>query len=342
MDYSAKEDTIEYIFEKIKHLILPSESNNYKSRFLQSNILLYCVVLLLTLKIIAILVSINIPQNIFFADITKSALENFVNQTRESVGLQPLSENEKLDQAAQLKAENMLQDQYFDHTSPSGISPWFWFLQAGYSYKYAGENLAIGFYDSKEVYDAWLNSPSHKANILDPNYKEIGTYILDGFGQNNTIVVVQEFGSQLPVKTTAINNNPKPVAVQPAANTTIKNVEPAPAANAQNANTNEKVLSQATESQNSIEPANKTSANNLPSKIMNSILYNYDGLLRDITYGVSLVVIGILLTLIFLNFNINFKKELVLRTILIVAILSVSALLNREIIVSLIPHQILI
>ena len=124
---------------------MPSESNNYKSRFLQSNILLYCVVLLLALKIVTILVSINFPQNIFFADITKSALENFVNQTRQSAGLQPLSENEKLDQAAQLKAENMVQDQYFNHTSPSGVTPWFWFLQAGYNYKYAGENLAIGF-----------------------------------------------------------------------------------------------------------------------------------------------------------------------------------------------------
>ena len=97
-----------------------------------------------------VLVSINIPQNIFFADITKSALENFVNQTRQSVGLQPLTENTALDQAAQIKAENMVQDNYFEHTSPSGITPWAWFVQAGYNYKYAGENLAIGFFDSKK------------------------------------------------------------------------------------------------------------------------------------------------------------------------------------------------
>lgn len=150
MDYSLREDIIERIFEKIKHLILPSENNNYKSRFLQSNALLYCVVLLLTLKIVAISISINFPQNIFFADITKSTLENFVNQTRQSLRLQPLSENKKLEQAAQLKAENMIQNQYFSHTSPSGVTPWFWFLKAGYSYRYAGENLAIGFYDSKK------------------------------------------------------------------------------------------------------------------------------------------------------------------------------------------------
>ena len=207
MDYFVKEDIIEHVFERIKRLILPSESNDYKSRFLQSNILLYFVVLLLALKIVATLISINFPQNIFFADVTKSALENFTNQTRQSDGLKTLTENQKLDQAAELKAENMVQDKYFDHTSPTGVTPWFWFLKAGYNYKYAGENLAIGFYDSKEVYDAWLNSPSHKTNITNPNYTEVGTAVLSGFGQNNTIVVVQEFGSQLPVKPVVVKNN---------------------------------------------------------------------------------------------------------------------------------------
>jgi uncharacterized protein YkwD len=374
MDYSLKEDIIERAFEKIKHFILPSENNNYKSRFLQSNVLLYCVVLILALKIVAILVSINIPQNIFFADITKSVLENSVNQTRQSLGLQPLSENQKLDEAAQLKAENMVQDEYFNHVSPSGVTPWAWFLKAGYNYKYAGENLAIGFYDSQEVYDAWLNSPSHKANIVDPNYTEVGTAVLSGFGQDGkTIVVVQEFGSPLPVKqtvaTVAKSNNPKPVTIQP--NTTVTTAKPASAANTQTpavnttapaantntstpaantnaqtptANNNEKVLSQSTELQNSIEPANETGANNLSSKILNSVLYNYDGLLQDIIYGVSSVVMGILLTLILLNFNINFnfKRELVFRAALIIVLLSAATLLNKETIISLIPHQIII
>jgi len=135
-------------------------------------------VFLLVLKIFTILVSINIPQNIFFADITKSALENFVNQTRQADGLKPLADNQKLDQAAQLKAENMVQDQYFDHTSPAELRHGFVFT-GRYNYKYAGENLAIGFYDSEEVYQAWLNSPSHKANIVDSNYTEVGTAVLE-------------------------------------------------------------------------------------------------------------------------------------------------------------------
>jgi hypothetical protein len=345
MDYSLKEEMIELFFEKIKSLILPSENNNYKSRFLQSNFLLYCVVLLLALKIFTILVSINIPQNIFFADITRSALENFVNQTRQSIGLQPLSENVKLDQAAQLKAENMVQGGYFSHTSPSGITPWAWFLKAGYSYKYAGENLAIGFYDSQEVYNAWLNSPSHKANIVNPNYTQVGTAVLTGFGQNNSIVVVQEFASPLPVKTTAAKNgNSKQVAVTPKANTPAATEQSVPAGNVQTAitSTNEEVLSQTTEAQSAIEPAIKSGTNNLSAKILNSISYNYDRLLQNIIYGVSLIVIGILLTLIFFNFNITFKRQLVLRSVLIIVILSAATLLNRETIISLIPHQIII
>jgi len=355
MDYSVKEGIVEYIFEKAKEFVLPSEANNYKSKFLQSNALLYCVVLLLALKIATALIPINIPHNIFFADITKSALENFVNQTRQSMGLQPLSENAKLNQAAQLKAQNMVQDQYFNHTSPSGVSPWFWFSQAGYKYKYAGENLAIGFYDSQEVYNAWLNSPSHKANIVNPNYTDVGTAVLNGFGQNNTIVVVQEFGSQLPVKTVAVNNNPKPAAVQSKTQTTVKTTGPAATTNAQpqttvptantqasTANTSEKVLSQSTELQNSIEPQKGNGVNDVSSKILNFALYNYDGLLQDIIYGVSLIVIGSLLTLIFFNFHISFKKQLIFRAVLILVLLSAAALINKETIISLIPHQIII
>jgi len=318
MDYSLGEDMIGRFFEKTKSFILPSEDNNYKSRFLQSNLLLYCVVLILALKIVTTLVSINFPQNVFFADITKSALENFANQARQSTGLPALVENGKLGQAARLKAENMVQNQYFDHTSPSGVTPWFWFSKVGYNYKYAGENLAIGFYDSKEVYDAWINSPSHKANILNPNYKEVGTAVLRGFGENNAVVVVQEFGTQLPVKQSIAKTAGKPSSVVVAPTATV--------------DTNERVLSQTAEPQNFIEsaPEIKTAA------------YSFDKWLQSIIYGVSLIVIGVLFAIIILSNSFNFKRALVFRTVLIIVLLSAGALISREAIVSLIPHQIII
>src|SRR6185436_7850636 len=101
-----------------------------------------------------------------------------------------------LNKAAMAKAQDMVKNGYFAHESPQGISPWYWFKQAGYVYKYAGENLAVGFVDSKTVYDAWFNSPSHKANLLNKNYTQVGTAIVSGF-DGNSIVVVQEFGRPL-------------------------------------------------------------------------------------------------------------------------------------------------
>jgi len=262
-----------------------------------------------------------------------------------------LAESAKLNQAAQLKAENMVANNYFNHTSPSGISPWYWFTKVGYNYKYAGENLAIGFFDSQEVYQAWLNSPEHRANIVNPNYTEVGTAVLSGFGSNNTIVVVQEFGSQktavkpttVATKTTIITQTQKSnvkVSTDKNSSATVNN-KTTPTQNA-NTSTKEKVLSQSTESQDSIKPATTNGINNLSSKLLNSVLYSYNGLLQNILYGISMIITGILLTLIFFSFNINFKKQLVFRAVLIMVLLSVATLINKEIIIAFIPHQIFI
>ena len=341
MDYLSKEDWVEYIFEKIKYFTLPSKKNEYRSKLLESNTLLCCAVLLLVLKVTTIFVGINIPQNAFFADITKSTLESFVNQTRQADGLQPLVQNVKLDEAAQLKAQNMVANNYFAHTSPSGLTPWYWFSQVGYKYKYAGENLAIGFFDSSEVYNAWLNSPEHKANIVNPHYTEVGTAVLSGFGNNNTIVVVQEFGSQLPIKTVAVNNNskqvntPKPIAtLAPTPVIAVNQPIPTPVS------TNERVLSQSIEAPSVITVAKPVNSN-IYSNILGSI-YNYSGLLQSLIYGVSLVVIGILLTMIFLNTDFNFRRNLVFRSVLIVVILSLATILSKELLISVIPHQVII
>jgi hypothetical protein len=328
--------TKEFIYDIIQtrrtanYFMKKQDIKNSIEHFLQNRILLYCVVLLLVLKIVTVLVFINFPQNIFFADITKLALETFANQTRQSLGLEPLIENQKLNEAAQLKAEDMVQNQYFSHTSPTGVSPWFWFSKAGYNYKYAGENLAIGFFDSEEVYNAWLNSPSHKANLINPNYKEVGTAVLNGYGQNNTIVVVQLFGKLQPVKSVAKNDN----TVKPAVK---ESDEPVPVVG-----TEEKVLSQSTESKTVFEELKNGVKNDFYSRFLNFVLYNFNELLQNIIYGVSLVAIGILLAIIFFSSDILFKKEFVFRSIVIIILLSAAALLNKEMIILIIPHQVII
>jgi hypothetical protein len=319
MDYNLPE--AKFDFEMLK-------------KIMQSKALLYFITLLLIFKIGVIFISINFPQNIFFADITKNFLQNSVNQTRELAGLKPLVENAKLDQAAQMKAENMVLNNYFAHTSPQGLSPWHWFSQAGYNYKFAGENLAVGFFNSSEVYQAWLNSPEHKANIVNTHYTEVGTAVLAGYGGNNTIVVVQEFASPLPVKQPAVKNS-QPVSA--AKSHPISQVAIKPATATQASEVPEKVLAGQTE----LVPVTNAKTN-LASKVANYAIYNYDKLLQNVIYGVCLLIIGILMVLLFFSNNITFERKFAFKTILVVVLLGAAALINERSVISLIPHQILI
>jgi uncharacterized protein YkwD len=306
-------------------------------KFLESKFLLYFVIAVFVFKIINIGIELNLPQNIFFADITKITLENLVNQTRGSLGLKDLKDSPKLDEAAQMKAEDMVKNNYFSHTSPTGVTPWYWFLQSGYNYRYAGENLAVGFYESEEVYKAWLNSPSHKANIINSNYTEIGTAILKGFGNSNTIIVVQLFGTSQPVKIIATKNNTKPTVK-------IENIAKSEISTEKNNGNNfqAQVLSQSTQSQNIIGPADNIVEPNTYSKFLNFAIYSHDALLQDIIFGISLIIIAVLLSLLFFNNSIKVESGLILRSILIFLILGSAFFINKEIMASLIPHQIII
>lgn len=148
--------------------------------------------------------------------------EDVVSQTnvfRSSLGFPSLKSNSTLESAAWQKLQDMIGGQYFAHTSPSGTSPWYWFDLTSYKYTYAGENLAIGFVDAKTTVDAWANSPSHRANLLNPNYKEIGIAIAPAKINNNTgYLVVQLFGTPRPTPkvvtkpATTLKPSPSPIA----------------------------------------------------------------------------------------------------------------------------------
>ncbi|MCA9362244.1 hypothetical protein KC906_02625, partial [Candidatus Kaiserbacteria bacterium] len=121
---------------------------------------------------------------------------DLTNEERAENDAAPLRRNSTLDEAAQLKAEHMAQNQYFAHYSPDGVSPWHWFSEAGYVYAHAGENLAIHFTDSAEVVEAWMNSPAHRQNIVDGKFTEIGVGTAKGTYEGyNTVYVVQLFGA---------------------------------------------------------------------------------------------------------------------------------------------------
>ena len=111
------------------------------------------------------------------------------------MGLSELKHSHTLDLAAQKKAEDMLKKNYFAHTSPDGIKPWHWFKEVKYNYTFAGENLAMNFVEAEDAMQAWMNSLTHRDNIVNKNYEDIGIAVAVGqLEGHQTTLVVQLFG----------------------------------------------------------------------------------------------------------------------------------------------------
>lgn len=180
-----------------KNLLVAHEGNDYHPHLfrIKGVILLFLIVVVFE---VALLAGFTLLKNKDFlaADVIGAVLINETNQRRTELDVPELRESEILNLAAELKAEDMIANGYFAHFSPQGVSPWYWLEQAGYRYLSAGENLAIDFYDSNEVVNAWMNSPLHRQNILKQKYTEIGIAVKEGeFNGRKRIFVVQFFGT---------------------------------------------------------------------------------------------------------------------------------------------------
>jgi uncharacterized protein YkwD len=129
------------------------------------------------------------------------------NKERLALSLEPLLPNSVLDVVAGERADDLFDNQYFAHESPDGKSAVDLAQNIGYAYSLIGENLALGdFGDEQGIVTAWMNSPGHKANILNAHYKELGVAIKAGvYNGEDNIIAVQVFGSPLA-------NCPKPNA----------------------------------------------------------------------------------------------------------------------------------
>lgn len=124
------------------------------------------------------------------ASITYTTVFNSVNYERTNLGLNPLRHNAVLDKVAKDRLNDMVSNGYFAHKSPTGQDEWTWFKKEGYKFVYAAENLARYFKDTSPLVRAWMNSPTHRINIVNPVYTETGI-------ATNGVIVVQEFGSTL-------------------------------------------------------------------------------------------------------------------------------------------------
>jgi hypothetical protein len=129
--------------------------------------------------------------------VTKEEIIALTNQERETAKLNSLVESELLNKAAFLKAQDMIGNNYFAHVSPEGVDPWYWFDKVGYSYKYAGENLAMDFRSASSVHQAWMKSETHKENIMSSKFQEIGVAVISGIMDGReTQIAVQLFGTR--------------------------------------------------------------------------------------------------------------------------------------------------
>ena len=182
----------------LKHLFIPHEHNDYKPHFFREVSVAILIGTSLTLFSLSAGSAYIARATDFGKGVIASVLIDLANHSRISENLTILKHSLLLNDAALLKAEDMIKGDYFSHDSPTGITPWHWFDRAGYSFVHAGENLAVDYFDSESVDKAWLNSPTHRANILNYKYKDIGIAVMPGsYKGHDTIYVVQMFGSPL-------------------------------------------------------------------------------------------------------------------------------------------------
>jgi len=206
---------MERMKKTVRNYLIPHKENNFKPKLFDYGALS----VVLAIAIVFFLGSLSLNKFVrtteLGAAVYSSVLVDLTNEARKENDRPLLTINEKLTDAAQMKANDMAEKHYFAHTSPSGITPWFWFEQAHYPFVFAGENLAVDFNESKNVEDAWLASPKHRENILDARFREVGIAIATGYLEGRqTTFVVQMFG--VPALSPTIAPVQEVVKIEPA------------------------------------------------------------------------------------------------------------------------------
>lgn len=177
-------------------IFIPTKRNNYHAYLLRTPALvLFIIVAFLLNSVVGVL-----PVRSVAAQVLPATLLDLHNQERANAGLPPLQLNANLTNSAQRKAIAMLESDCWSHYCPDGKSPWDFFVDSGYSYYYAGENLAEGFFDNSQAMVAWMNSPTHRENILRADFEDVGFGIVQGDFQNipNNLIIVVHFATPQP------------------------------------------------------------------------------------------------------------------------------------------------
>ncbi len=210
---AQKNSLLHVVHRHAKDHFIPHEGNNHVPHVLSHRVLLGYSVAMVLLKILVVATPILLPSASLYSNaITPKNIVDLTNAVRRSLQIPELAQNALLDQAATAKGKDMLAKAYFAHTSPQGVTPWSWIRNAGYKYRSAGENLAVHYTSAEGVEDAWLASPSHRANIVSTKYSEIGVGVVQGTFENfPSIVVVQMFGKPLEPTPPTIKKTTTPI-----------------------------------------------------------------------------------------------------------------------------------
>lgn len=218
----------------LAHLFTPRHTNNHRPRIIHPEGFLVLTVIAFGFFLTIRTVTEPFRGILGYASsITPSRVVELTNAQRAAAGLSTLTLDAQLTAAAAAKASDMFSKQYWSHISPDGTTPWVFIRNTGYQYSVAGENLARDFGDTDSMVAAWMNSQTHRDNILQPKYTDTGIAVVNGIMDNiETTLVVQEFGTrrtaQAQVTEAAVGT-----AVKPAPKTATPAPTPAVVAQAQ-------------------------------------------------------------------------------------------------------------
>lgn len=209
---------------QVKKILIPHKHNDYRPHIMR----LHGIIAVLVIALVAQIsyngfttgrVSVLAASNIAVGELFEKT-----NQERQKGGLVELSLNEALTRAAELKASDMFEHNYWAHISPTGIEPWEWFYQTGYTYETAGENLAKNYPNATATVAAWMASEKHRANIMNERYVDVGFAVVDGQleGQETTLIVAL-YGSPAPVGAPTASSSQLPNQLAAENNVSLQN-----------------------------------------------------------------------------------------------------------------------
>lgn len=192
---AKKPTSLHRVKRGVKHAVVPHKGNGYRPHLIRR----WGIVAVLSIVGCLQFIAQPIEQPTVLgqkADVTSQTLIDDTNAERTKAGVAPLKINTRLSAAATLKARHMFEQQYWAHNAPDGTTPWHWLRESNYQYTYAGENLAKGFRTSGTLIGAWMNSPEHRDNLLNPSYEDVGFAVVDGrLNGEATKLVVAMYGT---------------------------------------------------------------------------------------------------------------------------------------------------